>query len=198
MKILRYLAIVILLAVLGCAPRVANVDSTGTTIVCFGDSITEGAGAARGEDYPSVLADMVSLPVINAGVGANTTTDALARIETDVFDHDPKMVIILLGGNDFLKKVPKAKTVANMEQIAGRVRKAGAIPVIAVVKIGLVGDFYTREFKRIARENGAVFIPDIMKGILTDPKLKYDYIHPNAAGYQIIAERIYKAIEKLL
>jgi lysophospholipase L1-like esterase len=198
MKSFRYLTIGTLLIALGCAPRVANVDSKGTSIVCLGDSITQGVGARRGEDYPSILAEKVSLPVINAGVGGNTTAEALARIDTDVFDHDPKMVIILLGGNDFLRKVPKAQTVAHMERIAERVRKKGAVVVIAVVKIGLLGDLYTKEFRRIARENGAVFIPDIMKDILTDPKLKSDQIHPNSAGYQIIADRIYNVIQEFL
>ncbi|MBN1870912.1 MAG: arylesterase [Candidatus Omnitrophica bacterium] len=194
----RHAIILLLLVLLGCSPRVANLDSTGKTIVCFGDSITAGFGAESGADYPSLLSRMGSWPVINAGVAGDTTADALKRIEEDVLVHEPRMVIILLGGNDFFRKVPQAETSANMEGIVAQVQGHGAIAVVAAVKIGLLQDIYTKEFKRIAREKGALFVPNIMKGILTDPKLKYDQIHPNAAGYRLIAERVYKAIEPLL
>ena len=53
----------------------------GETIVCFGDSLTYGTGAAQGLDYPAKLADMIGLPVINAGVPGDTTARALARID---------------------------------------------------------------------------------------------------------------------
>ncbi len=194
----RYGTILLLFILLGCSPRIANLDSTGKSIVCFGDSITEGVGAERGADYPSLLSQKVSRPVINAGVRGDTTADALERIETDVLAHEPKMVIVMLGGNDFFRKIPKEKTFANMDAIVARIQKHGAIVVIAVVKIGLLQDIYSKEFKSIAKERGALFIPNIMKGILTNPKLKYDRIHPNAEGYRLIAERIYKAVVPLL
>jgi acyl-CoA thioesterase-1 len=187
---------IILLAVLiaGCSRGIANLDSAGKTIVCFGNSITEGVGADPDADYPSVLSRKVAWPVINAGVGGDTTADALKRVDQDVLAHEPKMVIVMLGGNDFLRKLPKQETFANMEAIVTRIREHGAIVVVAVVKIGFLGDIYTKEFKRIAKEKGALFVPNVMKGILTNPKLKYDQIHPNSAGYRLIAERIHQAV----
>src|SRR3989338_7880852 len=63
----------------GCAlgGDVANRGSTGETIICFGDSLTEGYGVAAGRDFPSLLAKGLQQDVINAGVSGDTTTDAL-------------------------------------------------------------------------------------------------------------------------
>lgn len=195
----KYLFFALILTLLcGCETRVANLDSQGTTIVCFGDSLTAGFGAEAGKDYPSFLRKMVDLPVINAGAKGDTTTTALARLNRDVMQQNPRIVIITLGGNDFLRRLPKAETLANTETIIDRIHEGGAMVVWAGVKTGLFGDAYAGELKRIARKKEIVLIPDILQGILFDPRYKYDQIHPNSEGYRIMAERIKKTIDPLL
>lgn len=187
-----------LLSLSGCGAPVANRDSQGTTIVCFGDSLTAGYGAGKDEDYPSVLRAKVDLPVINAGVGGNTTADALVRLEQDVLTHNPKIVIITLGANDFMRKLPAEEVVRNMGTIIDRIQEKGAMVVWARVKAGLFGDAYGEDLKKLAREKRIILIPDILKGILFDPRYKYDQIHPNGEGYRIMAERIYERVRPLL
>ena len=68
----------------GCEAKIANRDSKGTTIVCFGDSLTAGFGAEEGKDYPSIVRAKVDMTVINAGMSGDTTADGLRRLETDV------------------------------------------------------------------------------------------------------------------
>ncbi len=78
----------------GCAKReIKNIDSKGKNIVCFGDSVTFGYGAEPGGDYPSALTKMISIPVINAGIDGDTSTEALKRIKFDVLGRDPLLVI---------------------------------------------------------------------------------------------------------
>jgi len=83
-------------------------DNSNYTIVCFGDSITEGMSAVtpgvvdKTKSYPAYLQEMVTADVINSGASGETTTEALARIQTDLLDKDPDIVIICLGANDFL------------------------------------------------------------------------------------------------
>jgi lysophospholipase L1-like esterase len=182
----------------GCGAEVANRDSQGTTIVCFGDSLTAGYGAEEGKDYPSVLRDQVDLPVINAGVAGDTTGGALNRLDRDVLSHDPKIVILTLGGNDYLNRVPKEETLKNMEAIVDRIQSGGALVVLAAVQTGLWGDAYADDYKKLARQKHFVLIPNVLKGILFDPRYKYDQIHPNSEGYRIMAGRIYQRIQPFL
>ena len=57
---------------------------------------------------------------------------------------------------------------------------------------------YTKLYKQIARETGAVFVPGILDGIFHQNKYKADQIHPNTAGYEIVAERVHKGIKPYL
>ncbi len=61
-------------------PEIRNPSPLGTSIVCFGDSLTYGTGASEGMDYPSRLSEMLGEPVVNAGVPGDTTGAALRRL----------------------------------------------------------------------------------------------------------------------
>src|SRR5205807_8523479 len=90
--------------------KVVNLASRGTNIIAFGDSLTAGYGAQPGEDYPTRLSRLIDKPVINAGVSGDTTDMALARIDADVLSRGPRIVIVGLGGNEFLRGVDIATT----------------------------------------------------------------------------------------
>jgi len=188
----------ILVALSGCGHNVANLDSKGENIICFGDSLTEGVGAERGKDYPAVLSEKLGRDVINAGRRAETSRDALKRIQKDVLDKNPRLVIVEFGGNDYLQKFSSEDTFRNLDEIVRRIQERGAMVVLATVKAGLFSDAYGAGFRRIAKRRKAVLVADILKGIMTNPHLKSDYIHPNAEGYKIIAERISRAVAPLL
>lgn len=191
----HWLLVPALLLFIGCQAKITNHDSKGTSIVCFGDSITAGYGADTGQDYPSILKGKVALPVINAGVPGDTTATALRRLDSDVLAHNPKIVIITLGGNDFLQHVPKSETLKNMEAIINQIQAHGAMVVWATVKTGFFSDGYAKDFEQMAKTKHVLLVADILKDILFNPQYKYDNIHPNSAGYKIMAERIYKAIQ---
>ena len=176
---------------------VANLDSRGTSIVAFGDSLTAGYGAVAGEDYPSRLAALIGAPVINAGVSGDTTESALARIN-DVLGQNPRIVIVGLGGNDFLRRVPPETTKANLESIVRRIQGHGAMVVLLGFEFPTFGPDYGSLYEEIAGEQRCLLVPDLLDGILTDPKLKSDEIHPNARGYALMAERIARPLGKLL
>lgn len=183
------------IALWGCAKKyIANIDSRGANIICFGDSITFGYGANPGEDYPSALSKMVNIPVINAGIDGDTSTEALKRINSDVLDRDPLLVIIEFGGNDFLRKIPLEETIKRIETMIIKIQNRSAMTAIADMHVGIVMGDYGREFKRLAKKYNALFIPNLLKGIIANPRLKSDFIHPNADGYKLIAQRIYRTI----
>jgi len=195
--LLFYCSIVLLLV--GCAKReIKNIDSKGKNIVCFGDSITFGYGAEPGGDYPSALTKMTSIPVINAGIDGDTSTEAIKRIKSDVLDRDPLLVIVEFGGNDFLRKIPQEITLNNMREIIDEIQAQGAMVAVVDISTGMILKEYHSPFYNLAREKGAIFIPPILSGIITNPRLKSDFIHPNADGYNVIAQRIYRVITPYL
>lgn len=177
---------------------IRNLHSPGENVICFGDSLTEGVGAERGEDYPSFLARQLQYPVIHSGRRGDTSADGLARLERDVLGQNPRLVIILFGGNDFLRQVPVSETRKNLEEIVQLIQGRGAMVLLVGMRLGLFTDEYGPVYKEIAQKHGTLFIPEILKGILSDAKLKSDSIHPNGAGYQLMAERILKQVKPLL
>lgn len=183
----------------GCAKReIANIHSKGTNIICFGNSITFGYGANAAESYPSVLAKMINIRVINAGIDGDTSTEALRRIESDVLKRDPLLVIVEFGGNDFLRKIPLDETLKNMEEMIKKIQSAGAMVAITDVSIGMIMSGYRKEFRHLSKKYNTIFIPKLFSGILTNPTLKSDSIHPNAEGYKLIAQKIYTTIAPYL
>jgi len=189
----------LLALVCGCAKReIKNIDSKGTGIICFGDSITFGYGVNPGQDYPSALAKAVDVAVDNVGVDGDTTTEALKRIQADVLDKQPRLVIIEFGGNDFLKKVPEEITINNLRKMVELVQAKGAMVAIVDISAGMFFAQYRKAYGKIAQETGAIFIPHILSGIITNPSMKSDFLHPNAEGYRIVAQRILRAITPYL
>jgi len=194
----KFLFFLLLSSLFGCGYPIKNLDSQGTSIICFGDSITSGVGAESGKNYPYFLSQLIGKEVINAGESGDTTYEALKRLKSDVLSYDPYLVIVELGGNDFLRRIPTDVTLKNIEKIITRIQEKGAIVALVDVSWGPVMSGYRKEFKKLAKRKGLIFIPSLMRGILNDPSLKYDWIHPNSKGYKIIAHRIYKAIKPYL
>lgn len=178
--------------------NVRNIRSAGETIICFGDSLTEGVGADAGGEYPSVLSSLIGFPVVNAGRRGDTTAQALERLPDAVLNKNARLVVVLLGGNDFLRQVPRQETRKNLAEIVRRIQASGAMVVVVGLRLGLFTDEFSPIFEESAKQSGALYVAQVMKGILTDSKLRSDSIHPNGAGYRLIAERIAEKIKPLL
>ncbi len=89
----------------------------GATVLILGDSLSYGTGANAGEDYPSLLAKATSWNIINAGISGDTTAGGLERLPELIAKHQPKLLIVELGGNDFLQRLPQNQTIENLKTI---------------------------------------------------------------------------------
>ncbi|RMH24865.1 MAG: arylesterase [Candidatus Hydrogenedentota bacterium] len=177
---------------------ITNSEPRGTEIIAFGDSLTAGHGASPGKDYVSLLGQLCGRRVINAGRGGDTTADALTRLERDVLARDPRIVIVMLGGNDLLRGVAPEQAFANLEKIVQAIQERGALVLLAEIRAPIpAGDFGNR-YRELARRTGCVLIPDVLSGIVANPKMKSDQIHPNDAGYELIAKRVYERLRPYL
>ncbi len=177
--------------------EIKNVPLSVSRIVCFGDSLTRGIGAGKGNDYPSRLAEMIGIEVINSGVSGNTTAHALARLEDDVLSYEPDVVLITLGGNDLKKRLNVDTARANLVSIIQRIQAAGAMVVLGGIDIPLYGKGYAQMYESIARQTGSVLIPNILEDLFGNPDLMSDSIHPNDRGYEIMAGYFYAALDGL-
>jgi acyl-CoA thioesterase I len=187
----------LLLLLASCGPDVPNLDSPGKTIVVLGDSIASGVGSGRGEAYPDLLAARFGTEdVVNAGVSGNTTADGLARID-EVLAEDPWLVIVELGGNDLLRRVPPEQTEKSLREILDRLVAARVVPVLVELDAPF-GGRYLEIYERLGDEYQVPVVEDTLGEILRDPSLKSDTIHPNAAGQKVLAEAIVEEIEPLI
>ena len=94
-------------------------------IVAFGDSLVEGIGASTANDWVSLLSDRYAFPIMNKGKKQDTTRSAQARLDHDVLQHDPFLVILLLGGNDIIVRIPKKETFLNLGNMIDRIQQHG-------------------------------------------------------------------------
>ncbi len=179
----------------GCIrSNIVNLESRGKNIVCFGDSITKGKGVELDQSSPAALAKMTNYPVINSGINGDISSEAIKRVQTDVLEREPLLVIIEFGGNDYLNKISLEETVKNTEEMIKLVQAKGAMVAIVDISNVLFMGEYRQELKRLSKKYRTIFIPRILEDIVTDEQLKSDAIHPNARGYKIIAHRVYRGI----
>ena len=178
--------------------RVANLDAPGEVVVFFGDSITQGYGVRPEESFPSQVAGDLGLALVNAGVAGDTTAAGLGRIERDVLAHRPRLTLVEFGGNDFLRRVPLDETLKNLDAMVRTLHDQGMMVMILEVNVGLMGDPYLKGYRAVGERYGAVMVEDILGGIMGNPELKVDSIHPNARGHRLIAERVVKVLRPLL
>ncbi len=186
----------------------AGAANAGTTVVCLGDSLTEGYGVAPEESYPSLLQEHfdargLDVRVVNAGVSGSTSASAVSRLRWQL-RAKPDFVVLALGANDGLRGVEPAATRRNLQSAIAVAKEAG----IRVVLVGMklppnYGPEYLREFERIfpelASENGLPLVPFLLEGVAADPSLNLaDGIHPNALGYRIVVENVLATLAPLL
>lgn len=198
-KIILISAIILTsIAILFFVPKHKTKSNNAGPIVFFGDSITAGQGAGAGEDFPTLIGKKLNVKIVNAGVSGNTTHDALLRIDKDVLSQNPSVVVVELGGNDLLLSEDSQVTKSNLDSILSKIKPTGAKIVILEVKIFLFNKNYDTNGQTLAKKYNATYVPNILEGIMADQSLKFDDIHPNAKGYQKIAERLTPIIAALI
>lgn len=174
--------------------RITNYPPKGTHIVMVGDSLGAGVGASTPEHgLVPVLERRLSVKIENMSVSGDTTHDALMRIPA-VIAKKPDILILELGGNDALKHVSRDETFANLRTMIGRVQHEGAVVILLGVRSGLIDDG-EEQFASLAKETGTFYVRDILEGILGDPTLLADEVHPNDRGYEKIVDRIAPTLE---
>lgn len=172
----------------------------GSTILALGDSLTAGYGADAEAAYPAVLAGFTGWQVINGGVSGNTSAQALARLPA-LMRRQPQLVLVSIGGNDFLRKVPEADTRSNIRQIVQQIKAAGVPAVLVAVPYFTTGALFGRlsehpMYEELAAELNVPLFKGAWAEVLGNKKLKSDQIHANAQGYRVFAEKMWAFLKQ--
>ncbi|WP_037586721.1 GDSL-type esterase/lipase family protein [Stenoxybacter acetivorans] len=172
----------------------------GSRVLALGDSLTAGHGAAAGQDYPAQLAQISGWAVINGGVSGDTSAEALQRLP-ELLKERPELVLIGIGGNDFLRKLPESETRRNVREMVDLVREKHIDAVLIAephfttgAVLGFVSDHPM--YAELAEELNIPLFADGWSEILSDKKLTSDPIHANAKGYRVFAEALASFLTK--
>lgn len=172
----------------------------GATVLALGDSLTAGYGAAAGADYPTQLANKTAWNIINGGVSGDTTAGALSRLP-DLLKKNPRLVIVSIGGNDFLRKVPESETRANISEILKLIKQKN-IPVVLVAipyftAAALVGSVSEHPmYDELAAQHDVPLFKGAWAEVLGDKSMKSDQIHGNEKGYAFFADKLANFLKK--
>ena len=185
-------------------------------VVFMGDSITDSWPQPRfGEFFPGK-------PYVGRGISGQTTPQMLLRFRQDVINLKPKVVVILAGTNDIAGNTGPMTN----EEIQGNLMSMGELAKANGIRVVLSSVLPVSEYhvttqppqttrrpmdrikslndwmKKYAAAEGHVYL-DYFSAMLDDrgllrSELSADDLHPNAAGYAIMAPLAEAAIQRAL
>jgi acyl-CoA thioesterase I len=181
-------------------------------VVFFGDSIT---------DIWKLADSFPGKPYVNRGIGGQTTPQMLVRFRQDVIDLQPKVVVILAGTNDIAGNTGPMRnediqanyaSFAELARVHGiKVVYSSVLPVHNYTERSK--DFFAQRpparilalnswLKDYCRQNGIIYL-DYFSAMVDDKgllkkDLADDGLHPNAAGFRLMAPMAEAAIQKAL
>ena len=196
-RIVPVAAIVFLLIALsGCTPSKLEPLPQNGTILAFGDSLTAGVGVTKDNSYPSALAELSGLTVINSGVSGETTAEGLKRLQEVLDNIKPDLLILLEGGNDILRNKSLSETKANLASMI-ELAQRNKIPVVLIgVPQKALFSNSAPLYGELADEYQLVFDDSLIADLQRSPSFKSDYVHFNEKGYRKMATAIYELLKE--
>jgi lysophospholipase L1-like esterase len=197
MSACRFLLLALAFALAACGER-AKLDRlpSEAVVLAFGDSLTFGTGASEAESYPAQLEQLIGRRVVRAGVPGEVTAQALERLPGALDEHAPRLLLLCIGGNDFLRRAGNAQAERNVREMVKLAKSRGVnVLLIGTPEPALLPSppaFYAA----VAKEFGVPYEESVITEVMKDASLKSDPIHPNARGYRLIAERLAALLKK--
>lgn len=188
-----------------------SAPSQATTILCLGDSLTEGYGVPKSAAWPAVAEKILrdkkrNVTMINAGISGSTTASGPSRLKWHLkAEPKPDWLFLALGANDGLRGQDVKAAQKNLEKTIQIAKDNGLKKIIlAGMKVPpSLGPAYAKSFDAIfpvvAKQQKLPLLPFLLDGVAAKPELNLpDGIHPNIEGHKIIAGTVVKFLETLL
>ena len=197
------LALAALLLATSCGQPKEAALGPGTRVLALGDSLTAGNGVTPGEAWPALLATRTGWVIVNGGVSGDTSAGALQRLPALLEEHAPALVLVTLGGNDMLRRLPQGQTISNLGQMLTLIKAHGARAVLlATPKPSVAGAVFNQLsaadfYRKVAKDQQVPLIEDALAEVLSNPELKGDQLHPNAAGHALLSTKLFDALKAI-
>jgi acyl-CoA thioesterase I len=182
---------------------------SAATILIMGDSISAAYGFEVDQGWPALLQQKLNRQdrgdqVVNASISGETSAGGSSRIDQELQNHRPAIVIIELGANDGLRGYPPPRMKANLKRMIERSQAGGALVLLLGMRIPPnYGRRYTEMFYRVytelEKEQAIAFVPFLLDGVAAQTgMIQHDGLHPNAKAQPIIMELVWKKLEPML
>ena len=188
-----------------------SVEVDKKLILFFGNSLTAAYGIDPEEGFVQLIQEKIDAlgkeyKTVNAGLSGETTAGGKNRIDWILKNNKIDIFVLELGGNDGLRGIDPAASMANLEVIIQRVQQKN--PQTRILLAGMeappnMGEDYTKTFRNIYPALAARYklelIPFLLDGVGGNPELNLkDGIHPNEAGQKIVAENIWTQLKTMI
>ncbi len=197
-RALAWLCLLWVLLLAGCDVTQPALPHLGPddVVLAFGDSLTYGTGVDAAHSYPAQLGQLIGHKVVAAGVPGEVTAQGVTRLPGVLDAVQPKLLLLCLGGNDLLHKLDAVTIAANLRTMVYEARQRGiAVVLIGVPEPRLFGSV-PKYYADIAAKADIPYEGKVLKTVLFDNTKKSDPIHPNAAGYRMIADALAKLLHQ--
>ena len=191
---------------------VSQADQKSNPVVFLGDSITLFWGTATrpAPGSASFLKDFAPLGAANFGIVGDTSQNLLYRVENGDMNGQPKVVVVMIGINDLLAGSTPKQAASGVTSVVHAIQTES--PNTKILLLGVLPSEITvlnpavRQLNtliaRLGRQPGVTYLNpgtqfEGANGI-AKPSLMMDLVHPDAAGYQVLANAIDGTILHLL
>jgi acyl-CoA thioesterase-1 len=184
-------------------------SASAATVLVLGDSISAAYGIQREMGWVSLLQQYVrsideDFTVINASISGETTAGGLARFAQSLAEHQPKITVIELGGNDGLRGYPLQQVKSNLTKLVQMAKAANSQVLLLGMQIppnygARYSSGFAKLFDDIASSEQVRLVPSFLERIaLTPGMLQADGIHPVQAAQPKLLETVQPELDKLI
>lgn len=175
----------------------------------MGDSLSAGYGIPIEKGWVALLQDRINqehlaFTIVNASNSGDTTRNGLANLPSLIEKHQPKIILIELGGNDGLRGTPIITLSKNLQAMIDLAFKYKSKPVLIGVRLppNLGADYtnsFQKTFRDLANKNKIPLVVSLLKGVeQNDMNFQADGIHPIAAVQGMMMENVWVVIKPIL
>lgn len=162
----------------------------------LGDSLSAGYRMAGNTAWPVLLNDkwQPEVNVVNASISGDTAQQGLARLPALLKQHQPRWVLVELGGNDGLRGFPPQQIEKTLRTILQQLKAADVQPLLMQIRLPAnygrrYNEAFSAVYPKLASEFTIPLLPFFMEEVYLKPQwMQDDGIHPNRDAQPFIAD----------